>query len=188
MKIGTIINVNNNIPLEDNGMVKCDGRTLLIEDYPELFAVIGTQYGEDGDTGFKVPSMEDGGEIFQFAIVAKDLPIPADESIEIEPEVDPTLAVSGSIQSAKEFGQFLINKFALENVLGEITQANKTYAVSIYCQKMQLFLQTGSLYAALEELDLMIADTGDVKTSLSPFVTDSLLNGYKSLILGYLGR
>lgn len=34
----------------------CLGQTLLIADYPALFAVIGTTYGGDGVTNFMLPS------------------------------------------------------------------------------------------------------------------------------------
>lgn len=34
---------------------ECIGETLLIADYPKLFAKIGTTYGGDGTTNFKTP-------------------------------------------------------------------------------------------------------------------------------------
>lgn len=39
------------------GWLPADGRTLAIQPYPVLFDVIGTTYGGDGVTTFKVPHM-----------------------------------------------------------------------------------------------------------------------------------
>ena len=42
------------------GWLLCDGRTdLLIADHPDLFAVVGTNFGGDGVTTFGVPNMVD---------------------------------------------------------------------------------------------------------------------------------
>jgi len=35
----------------------CDGKILLIQDYKELFSVIGTNYGGDGQTSFQLPNI-----------------------------------------------------------------------------------------------------------------------------------
>jgi microcystin-dependent protein len=39
------------------GWALCDGRLLPIEEYPVLFALIGTTYGGDGSTTFALPDM-----------------------------------------------------------------------------------------------------------------------------------
>lgn len=39
------------------GWLACDGQTLLIADYDTLFTLIGTTYGGDGVTTFKVPDL-----------------------------------------------------------------------------------------------------------------------------------
>ena len=41
---------------EPAGWCFCDGRELQIGDFPDLFALIGTTYGGDGDTTFRVPN------------------------------------------------------------------------------------------------------------------------------------
>lgn len=41
------------------GWLLCDGATKLIADYANLYAVIGTTYGGDGATNFKVPNLMD---------------------------------------------------------------------------------------------------------------------------------
>lgn len=44
------------IPIEQMGWMLCDGRSLLISQYPELFAFIGYLYGKgDGDGQFNIP-------------------------------------------------------------------------------------------------------------------------------------
>jgi rhizosphere induced protein len=51
-------NLNANIPItypEAYGWMLCDGRYLEIDAYPELFAVIGTLYGKQGDNKFRLP-------------------------------------------------------------------------------------------------------------------------------------
>ena len=40
------------------GWCFCDGRTLLIEDFPQLFALIGTTYGGNGTDNFAVPNFQ----------------------------------------------------------------------------------------------------------------------------------
>ena len=35
----------------------CDGSTLNILNYPDLFSVIGIRYGGDGETTFKIPNI-----------------------------------------------------------------------------------------------------------------------------------
>lgn len=39
------------------GWLKCDGQTVNIDDYRGLYGVIGTTYGGDGVTTFKVPDL-----------------------------------------------------------------------------------------------------------------------------------
>ena len=39
------------------GFVRCDGRLLLIAEYPDLYSLLGTTYGGDGVTTFGVPDL-----------------------------------------------------------------------------------------------------------------------------------
>lgn len=39
------------------GFLVCDGRLVNINDYPELFAAIGTSWGGDGSTNFRLPDL-----------------------------------------------------------------------------------------------------------------------------------
>lgn len=101
----------------------------------------------------------------------------------------PTLntIVNNSIGNASDFGQNLIRQASIQNVLTGITQAGKTRDFTLYCHRLIHFLETGSLYGALDELNVLLADTSDAKTSLYPFLTDAKLNDYKTKILVYLG-
>lgn len=47
-----IVSANTNIP---SGWLLCDGSILLIDDYPELAAVLGSTYGGNGTTTFGLP-------------------------------------------------------------------------------------------------------------------------------------
>lgn len=40
-----------------HGWLKCDGSTLNVEDYPELYEVIGTSFGDDGEGTFNLPNV-----------------------------------------------------------------------------------------------------------------------------------
>jgi hypothetical protein len=68
-----------------------------------------------------------------------------------------------------------------------ITQVGKTRALIIYCHRLLHFIETGSLYAALDELEVLLADTSQSKTDLSPFVTNDRLNAAKAALRSYLG-
>jgi microcystin-dependent protein len=46
-------------PFVPRGFADCDGRLLPIGQWPELFAVIGTQYGGDGKASFALPDLRD---------------------------------------------------------------------------------------------------------------------------------
>lgn len=92
--------------------------------------------------------------------------------------------LSKIIQKARMFGDATITQFALENVAMGITQAGKTREVADYCQKLQYYMSTGSLYAALEELQEISLN---VPQNLAPFVTSDRLNIYENKIKSYLG-
>jgi microcystin-dependent protein len=40
-----------------NGWLKCDGRTVLRSDYPELYSIIGSSFGSTNASNFKLPDM-----------------------------------------------------------------------------------------------------------------------------------
>lgn len=39
------------------GYFPCDGRTLAVQQYPALFAILGNRFGGDGRTNFKIPDL-----------------------------------------------------------------------------------------------------------------------------------
>jgi hypothetical protein len=98
-----------------------------------------------------------------------------------------TEIVSDILQQAQYFGANMSLQFATQNMLAGITQSGKTIAVATYAQTLAYYLQTGSLYAAITEINTMIADTSSIKTALSPFVTNSILYSYLNQIQAYLG-
>jgi hypothetical protein len=102
------------------------------------------------------------------------------------PQIPTINLVAGSIQQAVQFGQTLIFKFAAQNVLNGITQSGKTIAVAQYLQTLGFYLNSGSLYAAITEIQNLLADTSSTKASLAPFVTNDALYAYLNSIQQYL--
>lgn len=86
---------------------------------------------------------------------------------------------------AIEFGNQLILTASVENVMMGITQAGKTNAVADFGEKLFRYLQTGSLYASITEIDSLIAN--GLPVELEPFITEERLTDYKNRILAYLG-
>lgn len=93
--------------------------------------------------------------------------------------------IKNLVKQAMTFGQGLIITFAAENVAMGITQANKTRQVATYLSNLQVFLNSGSLYGALQEIDDII--TAGIPENLSPYVTEERLLEYKEIIEDYLG-
>jgi hypothetical protein len=104
------------------------------------------------------------------------------------PVVTPTSIqrVSSSIADAVKFGNSLIIQYAASNVLIGITVAGKTQLVADYFADLSYYLKSGSLYAAVNEINRMIADTSDAKTALNPYVTNNILYSNLNLIQDYL--
>lgn len=98
----------------------------------------------------------------------------------------PTLeeVISKKVNEASIFGNSIIAKAIVENVSMGITQAGKTKIVADTFDNLQYYLKTGSLYAAIDEIDRLIA--AGVDPNLSPFVTEARLLSYKSQILAYV--
>ena len=95
--------------------------------------------------------------------------------------------ISNKIRAAMTFGFELTVAAATSNVLAGITQAGKTQAFSLYCHDLNYYLTTGSLYAAIQEINTMLSDTSAEKANLAPFLTNDLLTEYKYKIQDYLG-
>lgn len=97
-----------------------------------------------------------------------------------------TAYLSGKLDAAMMFGKALIVEVAVSNIAMGITQAGKTRAVADYCQKLQYYLSTGSLYAAIEELTAMRNEDRS-SMGLEPYITDARLDQYKAKIQSFLG-
>jgi hypothetical protein len=95
--------------------------------------------------------------------------------------------VTNAIGAAMEFGTQMLVQFATQNVMTGITQSGKTEAVMDYCHELAHCLITGSLYAAINAINVMIADTSSTKTNLSPFITNNVLYTFLNKIQTYLG-
>ncbi|WP_292418961.1 phage tail protein [Mesorhizobium sp.] len=54
---GTMINWGGPLSALPANWLLCDGSAYDIDDYPNLYAAIGTQYGGDGETSFNVPDL-----------------------------------------------------------------------------------------------------------------------------------
>lgn len=100
----------------------------------------------------------------------------------------PTMSdmVDASLANATAFGATLIEAFKKSNVMAGITVYNKTKPVSDYLHWMNHYLEQGSLYAAIQQIDIYLADTNRASLGLSPFVTDDVLTNCKHQIQDYL--
>lgn len=88
------------------------------------------------------------------------------------------------IEGAMRFGQQMMISYASENVLMGITQAGKTKAVADYLEGVIRYMQTGSLYEVMHEIDRLKSE--GIPVELSPFVTEVRLEAFKNKILDYL--
>jgi hypothetical protein len=102
--------------------------------------------------------------------------------------VDQTAILAGKLDAAMVFGKALIVEVALANIQAGITAAGKTRAVSDYAQKLQNYLVTGSLYAAIEEITALRNDLTRPLLGLSPFITDDKLDYYKQKIQTFVSQ
>ena len=91
------------------------------------------------------------------------------------------------VSNAIAFGNSLIVQYAAQNVSLGITQAGKTAAVMNYMNLLTSCLSTGSLYEAINQMNVILADTSDTKTNLAPFVTNNTIYFYLNQIQTYLG-
>jgi hypothetical protein len=88
------------------------------------------------------------------------------------------------IREATVFGETILKQFTIENVLMGISQAGKTRQLSDYCHKLAHYVSTGSLYAAIEQIDAMIL--AGLDETLEPFITEARLLEYKAQIQAFL--
>lgn len=89
------------------------------------------------------------------------------------------------IEAAMQFGNALLVEFATDNVMQGITQTGKTKAVADYCCDIMRYIQSGSLYETINEVDRLVSL--GVPADLAPYVTAVRLNQFKQRILNFLG-
>ena len=102
-------------------------------------------------------------------------------------QASPSQQVTNAIGAAMEFGTQMLMQFATQNVMAGITQSGKTQACIDYCHELAHCLITGSLYAAINQINTMIADTSTTKANLSPFITNNVLYVFLNKVQTYLG-
>jgi len=101
--VGTVINYAGNISddgadltaLVDAGWLVCDGRSYDIEQYPELFAVIGTDHGGSGNL-FNVPNLVNR---FSRGVLG-------DSTTKYDPDADTRLAAAAGGNAGNKVGSF----------------------------------------------------------------------------------
>lgn len=135
-------------------------------------------------TGFDVPGIT-ADEITQMNTYLSGL-TEAGEAAKIQ-AIATVQTIQAAVKSAVSFGNNLQMTMITQNIQNGITKAGLTQAVANYLQNCQYYLSTGSLYAAIEEINSLIADTSSTKTALSPFVTNTILYQYLNQIQTYLG-
>lgn len=92
---------------------------------------------------------------------------------------------TAKLDEATVFGAGLIRIVTIENIAMGITVYNKTKEVSDYLRAVQRYLQSGSLYAAMEEIDRLIGI--GIDPNLAPFVTEARMFNNKTKIKQFLG-
>lgn len=54
----------NGVVISPTNWFQCNGQYLGISSYVELFSVLGTQYGGDGVTNFRIPKIDSIKDVF----------------------------------------------------------------------------------------------------------------------------
>ena len=90
--------------------------------------------------------------------------------------------------TAIDFGNYIISQMNADAASAGIYQAGQTNAWLIYLQTLYMYLQNGFLLDAIDEFSTLLADTSSTKTSLAPFITNTNLTTYQSLIQTWLNQ
>ena len=100
------------------------------------------------------------------------------------PPKTPEELAKAAIIEAMEFGSEMMLNFSKENVLLGISQAGKTKPVLDFLLEVKTAMDTGSLYAAIAEIDSLIS--AGLPAELEPFITEDRLTTFKRNIQAYL--
>lgn len=104
----------------------------------------------------------------------------------IVPAPDPTIVIQDKIKAAMKFGKDLITAKSATQIQMGIVQAGKAKDVLDYTVNLVTYLMAGSLIAAEQEIDSLIA--AGIPDELSPFVTIDTLNDTKQKIINFLAQ
>lgn len=104
------------------------------------------------------------------------------ESTPTEEEIKQLVQIS--VAQAIDFGRKLLIETSAEFIIMGLIQSGKIVDIINYSSKINMYLQVGSLYAAVDELDNLI--TVGAAEALAPFITDERLVTYKHKIQDYL--
>lgn len=101
--------------------------------------------------------------------------------------IAPTSAeiVAKIVENAANFGISISDEFKTENVMMGITQSGKTGVITKYLHWVEHFVEAGSLYEAIKEIDVKL--TEGVPADYAPFITADRLTTFKNKIKTYLG-
>lgn len=88
--------------------------------------------------------------------------------------LEPKKVSEKKVEAAMKFGQKLIIEFAGENVAMGITQAGKTKEVADYLEGVTRYLNTGSLYEVINEINRL--KTKGLPDDLAPFISEERMN------------
>lgn len=131
--------------------------------------------------GFNV---EDSQVTAEFSIEVTQALIDTVEAI-VPPQESQVEIVQGIITNAMIFGQKLMVEFAAENVMMGITQAGKTKAIADYLANVIRYIQTGSLYEVINEINAL--ELAGVPVELDPYISTARLDEFKAKVEAYLG-
>ena len=131
-----------------------------------------------------ISTSDDNFSIFFETALSNEEKLLLDELVNNHELEDYTTIITNKILSSIEFGKTMLVEFATNNVINNITQSGKTKQVADYLGSLSYLLNSGSLYAAIEEMDRLI--TEGVPVELSPYVTEEIINYYKQKILEFL--
>lgn len=147
--------------------------------YYHRFKALGEPYNQSNYVQYEVidPILEKyiWDEANQIVIVNPNYQTPTPNYTEIGKD---------RVRAAISYGLTLMIDFAGENVGMGITQAGKTKDVSDYLIDVTRYLQTGSMYEVMNEIDRLIL--AGIPVELSPFVTEARMNAFKAKIVAFL--
>lgn len=103
----------------------------------------------------------------------------------VKPNLTLQQVIDTKVSASIVFGLEIIKNAATENVITGITAANKTREVSDYLANLERYLRSGSLYAAISEIDDLMAL--EIPEDISTWVSIEKLNNTKLKIQKFLG-